>query len=72
VSVHSTTVNLLEIYKYTTVAQRTGSNSYNNPSWGWSFYRLVSLWYQCAKPHAREGYNYYINCHLGNITVEER
>ena len=24
------------------------------------------------EPHPREGYNYYITCYLGNITVEER
>ena len=28
--------------------------------------------HQCARPHFREGYNYYISCYLGNITVEER
>ena len=30
--------------------------------------------HQCARPHpsAREGYNYYITCYLGNIMVEER
>ena len=26
----------------------------------------------CARPHPREGYNYYITCYLGNIFVEER
>ena len=25
-----------------------------------------------TRPHPREGYNYYITCCLGNITVEER
>ena len=25
-----------------------------------------------ARPHPREGYNYYITCYLDNITVEER
>ena len=41
---------------------------------GWSFYTLVSgvARHQCARPHPREGYNYYITCYLGNITVEER
>ena len=28
--------------------------------------------HQCARPHPREGYNYYITCYLGNITVQER
>ena len=28
-------------------------------------------WHQCARPHSREGYNYYITCYLGNITVQE-
>ena len=27
---------------------------------------------QEARPHPREGYNYYITCYLGNITVQER
>ena len=35
---------------------------------GWSFYTLVSG----LRPHPREGYNHYITCYLGNITVEER
>ena len=41
---------------------------------GWSFYTLVSgvARHQCARPHPREGYNYYITCYLGNITVQER
>ena len=49
------------------------SNSYI-PPWGWSFYTLVSgvTRHQCAKPHPREGYNYYVTCYLGNITVQER
>ena len=25
--------------------------------------------HQCARPHPREGYNYYTTCYLGNITV---
>ena len=41
---------------------------------GWSFYTLVSgvTQHQYARPHPREGFNYYITCYLGNITVEER
>ena len=27
---------------------------------------------QCARPHPREGYNYYLTYYLGNITVQER
>ena len=44
------------------------------PGGGWSFYTLVSgvAQHQYARPHPREGFNYYITCYLGNITVEER
>ena len=36
----------------------------------WSFYTVTPVHVQ--KPHPREGYNYYITCYLGNITVEEK
>ena len=41
---------------------------------GWSFYTFVSgvAQHKCVRPHSREGYNCYITCYLGNITVEER
>ena len=28
--------------------------------------------HQCARPHPREEYNYYITCYLGNITVQDK
>ena len=40
---------------------------------GGSFHTLMSgvALHQCARPHPREGYNYFIICHLSNINVEE-
>ena len=41
-----------------------------NPPWGVVVsYTMVLV---SGRPHPREGYNYYITCYLGNITVEER
>ena len=40
---------------------------------GWSCTLVLGYaQHQCARPHPREGYNYYIICYLGNITVQER
>ena len=48
-------------------------NSYIPPS-GVVILHIVSgvARHKYARPHPREGYNCYITCYLGNITVEER
>ena len=54
---------LCDLTRLSAKAQEEPSSNSYSLSGGWSFYTLVS---------GREGYNYYITCYLGNITVQKR